>query len=208
VRSPSISRILSRTAVILTAGAVALTGQQVAHAKTLIDTWSSWDGCCSVGTFGHPNTSTYGQVITIPEGDTKLKTVKWYMQASLGSGTLTYRSAVYTWDGTKAGEKVAHGKKKTVEVATGDPEFHPTRTRFREAKVEAGEQYVVFATISLDYEETDPDVSVNWPVTSGEEDVLPGGDFVYINDSGNEALWTTQAWEQIPFDNAFKAKLT
>jgi hypothetical protein len=196
---------------MLTAGAIALTGQQVAQAKTMIDTWSSWDGCCSVGTFGHPDTSTYGQVITIPEGENKLKSVTWYMQASLGSGTLTYRSAVYTWDGTKAGEKVAHGKKKTLEVTVGDPEFYPTTTKFKKkhkAVVEAGEQYVVFATISLDYEETDPNVSVNWPVHQYGDDVLPGGDFVFINDSGNEALWTTQAWSQIPFDVAFKATLS
>jgi hypothetical protein len=129
------------------------------------------------------------------------------MAAGGVSGNLVYRSAIYTWDGSKAGEKVAVGRKKTVEVTVGDPVFHPTKTRFKRAKVEAGEQYVVFATISLTYEETDPGLSVIWPVTSGETDELPGGDFVFINDSGNEALWTTQPWVVIPFDNAFKAKL-
>ena len=209
MRSRSISRLLARAAVVLTAGAVVLSGQQVAQAATLIDTWSSWDGCCTVQPFGHPDSSTYGQVITIPEGETKLRWVTWYMAAGGVSGTLIYRSAVYTWDGTKAGEKVAHGRKKTVEVTAGDPVFHPSKTRFRKANVQAGQQYVVFATISLTYEETDPGLSVLWPVTQIDgEDILPGGDFVYINDSGNEALWTTQAWDGIPFDNAFRAKLT
>jgi hypothetical protein len=207
MQSRSISRVLARAGIMVTAGVLALSGQHVAQAATTIDTWSSWDGCCTVQPFGHPDSSTYGQVITIPEGDKKLTQVTWYMLAGGVSGTLTYRSAIYTWDGSKAGEKVAHGRKKTLEVTAGDPEYQPSKTRFKKAKVEAGEQYVVFATISLDYETTDPGLSVIWPVTSGEQDVLPGGDFVFINDSGNEALWTTQPWVGIPFDNAFKAKL-
>ena len=208
MRPLSISKVLARAGVMLTVGAVALSGQQAAQADTTIDTWSSWDGCCTVAPFGHPDTSTYGQVLTIPAGEHKVRSVTWFMAAGGVSGTLIYRSALYTWDGTKAGEKVAIGRKKQVEVTAGDPVFHPSRTRFRGARVQPGEQYVLFATISLTYEETDPNVTVTWPVTQIDgEDVLPGGDFVFINDSGNEDLWTTQSWVEIPFDNAFKAKL-
>ena len=122
--------------------------------------------------------------------------------------TLVYRSAVYTWDGAKAGEKVAHGKKKTVEVTAGDPDVPPVEDEVQEGQGQAG-RAVRRLRDDLARPTRRPTrvSSVIWPVTSGEEDVLPGGDFVFINDSGNEALWTTQPWGQIPFDNAFKAKL-
>ena len=208
MRSRSTSRFLARAGVMLAAGALLLSGQQAAQAATTIDTWTDWDHCCTVAPFGHPDSSTYGQIITIPEGEKKLTQVTWYMAAGGVSGDLVYRSALYTWDGTKAVKKVAHGKKTTVEVTAGDPEYYPSTTKFKKARVKPGKQYVLFATVALTYEETDPNVTVQWPVTQIDgEDVLPGGDFVFINDSGNEALWTTQAWVGIPFDNAFKAKL-
>jgi hypothetical protein len=67
---------------------------------------------------------------------------------------------------------------------------------------------VLFATISKDYEQTDPEVWTAWPVHSGT-DPLPGGNTVWINDTGDESRWTTEAWSQIDtYDMAFKAKLS
>lgn len=74
------------------------------------------------------------------------------------------------------------------------------------ADVEAGEQYVLFATISKDYEQTDPDSWTWWPVHG--TDVLPGGYTVFLNDGGDESEWTTEDWGVIDsYDMAFRAKL-
>jgi len=206
---PSTS-VLRRAAVAIGIGAVALAGVPTANADTeaaTIDTWSSWettDG--TIGGFGHPDTATYGQVITIPAGMEKVRWFTYYMQAGPTSGTLTFRGAVYGWDGTKATEKVAMTKKKILELTAGDPEFYPVKIKVRNATVDAGAQYVLFATISKDYEETDPDVWTQWPLHSTDE--LPGGNTVWINDTGDESQWTTVPWSQIPTaDMAFKAKL-
>lgn len=60
---------LRRAAALLAVGAVAVVGIPAAEAGTdaaTIDTWSSWDPSeGTLGGFGHPDTATYGQVITI-----------------------------------------------------------------------------------------------------------------------------------------------
>jgi hypothetical protein len=203
------SSLLRRAFVLVSIGAVALTGMPSAGASTdaaTIDTYSTWDGTSTLQPFGHPDTSTYGQVITIPEGKRKVRWFTWYMSAGAVSGTLTFRGEVYKWDGTKATTPVAESAPMSLDFTAGDPTYKAAKLSVEGARVKAGKQYVLFATISKDYEETDPNVSTIWPVHTS--DVLAGGNTVWINDAGDESLWTTQAWSGIPtYDMAFKAKL-
>jgi hypothetical protein len=190
-------------------GAVALAGAPNATAASdapTFDTYSSWAGDSVIGPFGHPNTTTYGQVITVPAGLKKVEWFTYYMGAGGTEGTLKVRGEVYGWDGTKATREIAETRVKDVEVTGGDPTFNPVKFKLRGAKVRPGKQYVLFASISKDYEESDPNVTTNWPVHT--TDVLPGGNTVFLNDSGDESQWTSAPWSQITtYDMAFKAKL-
>jgi len=198
-----LARTLKRAAILVGVGAFALTGTNTAFAASQIDTYSSWDGSSVLLPFGTPDSATYGQTVTISAGDTKVKNVTWYM-APGAAGTLVVRTGVAKWDGTKASGKVKTSKPKTINVDPSDPTYTGYKFKLKRAKVKAGQQYVLFATISLDYEECTPDTSTVWPVHT--TDVLPGGNTVWINDTGDESQWTTVPWSGIPsYDMAFKA---
>jgi hypothetical protein len=206
-RSPALLA-LRRAVVLISIGAVALTGVPATAGTTAatIDTYSDWSDGATIASFGHPDSSTYGQVITIPEGMHRVRWFTYFMSAGPISGTLTFRGEVYRWDGTKAARHITETEPMSLELTAGDPTFYPAKLRLSGARVKPGKQYVLFATISKDYEETDPNVSSVWPFRG--TDVLPGGDAVFLNDSGDESQWTTVPWVTIAGnDMAFKAKL-
>src|SRR4051812_30208739 len=60
-----------------------------------LDTHAAWNGSDGVSSFGRPDTSTYGQVITIPEGKTRLTRFNFYLTDSGASGSLVMRGEVY-----------------------------------------------------------------------------------------------------------------
>lgn len=201
------SRIGFRTIAIASVAAlafgVASAPAQASVDATKIDTYSTWDGQSRLGSFGNPDTATYGQTFTAPDGTKKFKKVTWYMAG--GNGTMVLRAELYTWDGSKAGKEVAEAKAKTVKFTEGAPDT-AIKFKFKKGKITPGQQYVVFATISKDYEATDPGFTTTWPVHSS--DVLAGGNTVWLNDSGDESQWTTQPWSGVPtYDMAFKATL-
>lgn len=170
-----------------------------------INTYDDWDGVTFVSEWGHPNTATYGQVITVPAGKKKITSFTFWM-ACTTSGTVTYRAEVYGWDGSKATTEAYESKAKTLKLDCFDPDTHPVKTRLRKAKVTAGSQYVIFLSISKDYEVTDPGASTKWAATAS--DVYPGGGAVYLNDGGDESQWTTATWGVVfASDFAMKAQL-
>jgi len=179
-------------------------GAQAGVSATVINTYPQWDGTTSLAAFGHPDTATYGQVITIDSGLDQVRKFKFSQSLFGGSGTMIYRCEVYGWDGTMATDFVWESEPKSF-VPTGT--YQPTKCRPKgQAPVVAGQQYVLFLTVSKDYEETAPGLSTQWGCIYA--DVYPGGGVVYINDTGDESLWTTVPWSQIPsFDFAFKARV-
>lgn len=174
--------------------------------KSTIDTYTAWDGVSYLQPFGNPQTSNYGEVITIPAGKTTLKSFTYYMAALGVSGTMTYRAEVYGWDGAKATSKVYQSKKKTIDITSGDPTNMPVKIKTKKAKVTAGNQYVLFLTVDKDYEANPSGLTTTWPCNYS--DVLPGGYTVYLNSDGDESQWTTTPWSSISsFDMAMKASL-
>ena len=89
-----------RRAIPICAAAVAALGSSAAFAAH-INTLKSWDGSSYVQPFGCPDTTTYGQVITVPKGETTLNkfTFEW---KNLGTGSFIARGEVYAWNGTMA----------------------------------------------------------------------------------------------------------
>lgn len=190
--------------------ALGLTAPAAADAERIstptIDTYTGWDGVGYVHEFGHPNSATYGQVITAPAGLTKLRWFTFYVAADVGTGTLRFRGEVYGWNGSMATEEVWESKRKDRDFTAGDPEFYPVKVKSRGATLVPGQQYVIFLTVSKDYESTDPGLQTRWAARFS--DALPGGDAVFINNGGAESMWTTSPWGILTgSDFAMKAKL-
>ena len=172
--------------------------------KTTIDTYKGWDGASYLYPFGNPETSNYGQVVTIPAGNKTVKSFTFYMADNTGTGTLTMRGEIYGWDGTKATTKVYESKPVTLDITAGDTEYYPVTIKAKKAKVTPGQQYVLFLTVDKDYEANPANVLSQW--AENYSDVYTGGYTVYLNSDGDESQWTTVPWSSIStFDHAFKA---
>jgi hypothetical protein len=186
--------------------AVGPTAGAAAGKKTKIDTYKDWPGTPNIQPWGNPDTATYGQTITIPKGNKHIKSFSFYMSALAASGTIRFTGDVYGWDGSKATTEVFESKVKSIDLTVGDPTFHTVTIKTKGAKVKPGQQYVLFLSVSKTYEETDPGVTSAW-ADLGFDD-LAGGNLVFLNNGGDESLWTTQAWAPIPTDDmAFQATL-
>jgi hypothetical protein len=168
-----------------------------ALADTVIDTTPQADEpiCC----FGHPDTATYGQLITAPADDTQLDSFTFFMNIT---GTVVVRGEVYAWDGEKAtGPNLYESAPRTVSNTSG---YEEVTFDTGGVQLVPGQQYVLFATISKDYESSDS--SGDWQaVWSGNP--YPGGHFVYMNNGADFDQLFTNPWDQSfsNLDLAFKA---
>jgi hypothetical protein len=172
-----------------------------AKAKAVINTYKVWDGGSAVTPFGCPDTSTYGQTITIPAKMKKLTKFSFYMTGQAAAGqSMVVRGEVYAWNGTMAtGSAVAESAPQTI--AFGDAAYHKVTFKASGA-VTPGQKYVIFASVDKDYESCTGDYLLTWASVDGT--AYTGGDFVFQNNTGNEANWTTQAWAVISIDAATK----
>jgi hypothetical protein len=191
-----------RTLLLATASAAAFVFAGSTPALA-ISTYGSWDGSSEIVPFGCPNTTTYGQVITIPNGQTHLGKFH-FSWINLNTGSMVVRGEVYAWDGTKAtGSALFESKKKTLSFSDGL--FH--KVGFKPSSlipVTPGAQYVIFASIDKDYEQCTNNYEVGWGfIPTG--DVYPAGLFVFQNNGGDESQWTTTPWSAAGgLDAAFK----
>jgi hypothetical protein len=181
-----------------------LSAPATAFGTTTIDTTAAWDGAQSVFPFGSPDTATAGQVVTVPQTDTVLDRFTFYMSTFGDPAELTFRGEVYAWDGTKAtGPNLWESSPRTLSVPDS---FTPVTFNTGGVRLVAGKRYVLFVSLSKDYEQNAPgnQAALGWVSTN----VYNGGGFVYFNDSGDESLWTTSPWQRFSVDLddlAFKA---
>lgn len=191
----------------LTAGAAALVLAALsgpAAAKTTIDTYGSWDGEQLVLLFGCPNTTTYGQVITIPAGSTSLDKVTFSWRRIDNDGVMKVRAEVYAWDGSKATGASLYEKKRKISYP--DFNWHEETFKTGGVPVTPGQQYVVFASIDKDYEKCTNNFTLAWGAV--DDATYADGMFVYQNNAGDESQWTVTPWSLNGLDLAFKATLT
>jgi hypothetical protein len=96
---------------------VSLTG----HAAT-INTWKQWtkQQIAAQGP-GETWADTFGQVITVPRGRSRLDKFEFYMDLWSKSGQLVMRGEVYAWDGQKAtGQALWESAPRTVAPTLAD----------------------------------------------------------------------------------------
>jgi hypothetical protein len=194
-------------AVTVALASFTMTASALQPAKvTIINTFGTWDGTTMVQPFGCPNTTTYGETITVPMGSTSIDrfTVSWQ---DLSSGSFKVRGEVYAWDpSTFHAIGSATAETKPRRVHSGASGFFKETFKFKDAAVTEGEQYVVFASIDKDYSVCDTSsYLVGWGAIR-DDNAYPGGTFVYQNNgrSGGSDNWTTQPWSTNGFDLAFK----
>jgi hypothetical protein len=197
-----------RAAVTATAATIAFLalGTGPASASTdnaTINTFKNWDGTSIVQPFGCPNTTTYGQTITVPSGFTQLNKFTFTWQ-NLSTGSMVVRAEVYAWDGTKATGSSLYEKKRAISFQ--DSLFHMESFKPNGISVTPGAQYVLFVTIDKDFEKCTGNYLLGWGLVS---DNYNGGGFVYQNNGGDETQWTLTPWSGFgPTDLAFRAFLS
>jgi hypothetical protein len=198
----------SRLTVAVLGALLVFNAPGTAFGITTIDTTGSWDGAEAISAFGSPNTATYGQEVTVPQTDTVLDSFTFYMRSEGESpAVITFRGEVYAWDGAKAtGPNLWESTPRTLTLSSS---FTTVTFNTGGVRLAAGQRYVLFASVSKDYEQNVPGnvASWGWMATNN---VYSGGGFVFFNDSGDESLWTTSPWERLSFflgldDLAFKA---
>jgi len=206
------SSSLRRRAVAATAVAFVFVafGSTQASASTsrvrpTINTFKFWDGSQEVVQFGCPNTTTYGQVITVPAGKTLLNKFTFAWVNFQGAGSMVVRGEVYAWDGSKATGSALF-QSGTRKIAFTDSLFHKEVFKPAGVGVTPGAQYVIFASIDKDFEKCFGDYTLGW--ASVDDSTYSGGTFVFQNNGGDESQWTLSAWNTFGIDLAFKAFLS
>ncbi len=193
-------------AVFMPAAASASPSSDALAQRPTINTFKSWDGSTSILPFGCPETSNYGETITVPKGKTEIQKVTFYMNDGGLTGSMRARGEIYAWDGTMAtGSAIAETRAKKIDLP--DANWHPVSFTFSGATVTPGSQYVVFATIDKNYKACTNNYTVSWGSTDGG--AYTKGIFVYQNSDGDESQWTTVPWSQIgTLDAALKGYLS
>jgi hypothetical protein len=180
--------------------AVALLGSSQAWA---FGTKKSWDGSQREPGFGCPNDTTFGQVITIPKNQHTLNRFTfWWVRSTHGS--MVVRGEVYAWDGSKAtGNSLYESKPRSI--AFTDDVFHKESFATHGVAVTPGAQYVIFASIDKDFDQCVGGFILAWGVV--DDSAYPKGSFVFLNSGGDSGKWTTQSWQTLGLDLAFKASV-
>jgi hypothetical protein len=197
-------RVKPLLAVLASVVSAALSAPTAASGDTIIDTIGLNRG--SVHSFGAPDIATFGQTVTVPATDTVLDSFTFLFAREADELTrITFRGEVYAWDGAKAtGPSLWESAPRTVEFPSND---------LREITFETGgvalvpgAQYVLFASVSKDYEQNTGRNRTGWGFLD-QLDGYAGGGFVWLADSGDESRWTTDPWVVFPnsVDLAFKA---
>ncbi len=176
-----------RTAIATTVSALVLAAAGAATAASVWDLDFTAEATDTISSFGVPNTATYGQTITVPDGPAELSTFSIAMDVP---ATVVFRGAVQAWDGTAgmATGPVLYLGDPTSTSGTG----METITFSPSIPITAG-AYVLYTTVSYDYAVG----SGTGRRAASTADPYADGQFVYMNNgSGIDAL-TTSTWSNI-----------
>jgi hypothetical protein len=165
-------------------------------ADDLINTIPVWDGSQYISSFGVVNTATYGQTITVAGSSMHMQS--FAVEIGYCGASVTFRGEVYAWDGSKAtGASLFEGSVQTI----------PNTSSYQLYTINTGSltlppgNYVVFLSTSKDQSGAPSSACRFGSVTNTS---YGGGQFVYINNGANPALWTTNAWSTIASDLAIQ----
>ncbi|XHX79437.1 MAG: DUF4347 domain-containing protein [Stenomitos frigidus ULC029] len=110
----------------------------------IVDTTSVWNGTAAISPFGEDGSSTYGQVFTVPTGETTVTAFTFNLNDLIDTPPIRFGGYIKAWDGTKA--VGANLYESSLRVTTGAPNFEAF-TFTGSTNVVAGNQYVAFLSV-------------------------------------------------------------
>ena len=135
--------------------------------------------------FGNPDTATYGETFSAPtSGGTSLTSFSFYMGTPVSPGDIQLSAYIATWTGSNIGT-VLYSSPMVDYANTGDAELTFDTGGLA---LSSGSEYVAFLSVSEYY----GDSSGLSHVSQGSG--IPGGGFVYDNNSGDFAALYTGGW--------------
>jgi hypothetical protein len=136
--------------------------------------------------FGNPDTATYGETFTAPStGGNVLQNFSFYMAGPYSSGDIELGAYIATWTGTNAGTLV-YSSAELDYSNTGDAQLSFTTGG---VSLSPGENYVAFLSVSQYYGQ-----SAGLAYISAGAATIPGGNFVYSNNSGDFSALFNSSW--------------
>lgn len=190
---------------------VALLSGSVAYGGTIYTTMPSWvPNSDIIGSFGYPDTATYGQTFIAPS-DNILEDFSFQLE---GAETLYLRGFVLAWNGPVQGNGNGTGAflylSPSALVYNGTNAFQTFTVNTGGVTLNAGDDYVVGLTVSDPSDYNLNTGSIVWGGVNPEPLGDGGGGFVYINNNSNFAELNSGAtWTgQYTADAAFTADFT
>jgi hypothetical protein len=152
-------------------------------AGQVVNTYPTWNGTDQISSFGYPNTSTYGEVVTAPTTG-NLTGLSFYLNENVG---FQFQAFVAPWDNNNyliPGGTIDYWSPTLTTTNTGLQEYTLSGL---DVPVTNGDTYVLGVTIDNVYS---TDASIGAGTMGG--DIFAGGNstdyFVWNNDSGNISL--------------------
>lgn len=175
-----------------------------------IDTTGSWDGTTEVCCFGETNTATYGQTFTADAVDTQLDSFSFFLNDRVNPDVIDFRAYVYAWGGNFAtGPELFESATMSTTNNGGADGFERIDIVTGGIQLTAGVQYVLFLSAS---EVFDGAVGTgSWgSINAGGSgaSTVPGGNFVFQNNTANFGQLFTANWAVRSGDTAFVAEFS
>lgn len=183
-----LTRRATATTALVTATGLLLGTPAIAASEWDIDT--TGDGTETIYFMGVPDTATYGQTITVPDGPGTLESFSIDV-IDFPTG-IVFRGALQAWDEATSratGDVLYLSDPVSSVTGTG----RETVTFTPDIDITPG-TYVIYATVSYDYEDQEA-AQGRWAADGA--DPYAGGRFVFMNNGGDEGRLTTEAWQGI-----------
>ncbi len=183
---------------VVVVGALALALPAVGYAGAA-STFGSWNGTQAIGSFGDEATATYGQVVTVPPGQSTLESFTFYPNVPT---KLIFQAYVYAWNGTMAtGPALYEGPDMHT---TEEGVYQPITAETGGVTVTPGDQYVLFFSVSNDKAaDAGSSLTGSWGAITANP--YAGGNFVFLNNEYVASGWTADTWDEFTYDLAFTA---
>ncbi len=137
--------------------------------------------------FGNPNTATYGETFTAPgNGDTNLTSFSFYMGSPTVPGNILLGAYIATWTGSNAGTLLYSSPSYNYDNAGHEELTFNTGG----LNLTANANYVMFLSVSQYYGQSAGETSISQGGAN-----IPGGNFVYYNNSGNFSQLFNSTWD-------------
>lgn len=164
-----------------------LGGARPAEAQT-IDT-GPWGGGM-IGSFGEPDTATYGQTFTATSTEAILDRFRFSLASAAGPDAVEFKGYVMEWTGTRATGPILY--QSALQSLSPGSSMTPFQFETGGIGLVPGKQYVAFLSASTLFDGQQGLANM----ASVPSHTYTGGNFVFSNNGSNFAALTTSTWSE------------